>query len=179
MKTFSLVLFCTVVASLGLAQSSAPAQDKNPVTSAVKEMLGGHQKNMVAAVEEMPADKFGYKPTEQQATFGHLVVHIIETNNTLCAKIGNVPAPTDVPKEADGKDKLVAALKASFEFCSSALDKMDDSKLAEPVELFGGRKGTRATALIILPSTWADHYSEVAMYLRLNNLLPPTAHSGH
>jgi len=159
------------------ATSAVLAQDKSPVTSVVKEILPRQQKNLVAAVEEMPADKFGYKPTEQQMTFGHLVLHIVESNNHLCSKIGDMPElKAAVPlKESDGKEKLVAALKASFEFCSSALGKIDDSKLGDEVELFGGRKGPRAFALIALTNDWADHYSSAAMYLRLNGMLPPTA----
>jgi hypothetical protein len=43
------------------------------------------------------------------------------------------------------------------------------------VQLFGGREGPRAFALIALTNDWADHYSAAAMYLRLNGLLPPTA----
>lgn len=153
------------------------AQDKNPVTSVARQILPRQQKNLVAAVEEMPADKFGYKPTEQQMTFGHLVLHIIESNNYLCSHIGDLsevkpPVPL---KESDGKDKLVAALQASFDFCNTALGKVDDSKLGDEVELFGGRKGSRAFALIALTNDWADHYSSAAMYLRLNGLLPPTA----
>lgn len=132
---------------------------------------------MAAAVEEMPANKFGYTPTEQQLTFGQLVLHIIGSNNLLCSTIGDIPevnAPVPL-KESDGKDKLVTALKASFEFCTTALSKVDDSKLGDEVELFGGRKGPRAFALIALTNDWADHYSSAAMYLRLNGLLPPTA----
>ena len=152
------------------------AQDKNPVTSVVKEILPHQQKNLVAAVEEMPADKFGYKPTEQQMTFGHLVLHIIGSNNHLCSTIGDVPELKAQPlTESDAKDKLVAALKASFEFCNAALSKVDDSKLGDEIELFGGHKGPRAFALIALTNDWADHYSSAAMYLRLNGLLPPTA----
>ena len=159
------------------AATAALAQEKNPVTSAVKEMLPRQAKNLVAAAEEMPADKFAYKPTEQQMTFGDLVLHILGTNNTLCSKIGEIPeVKPPVPlKETDGKDKLVAALKASFDFCTTALAKVDDTKLADQVELFGGRKGSRAAALIILSNSWADHYSAAAMYLRLSGLLPPTA----
>jgi len=167
----------TICFILFLAATFALAQDKNPVTSVVKEILPRQQKNLVAAVEEMPADKFAYKPTEQQMTFGHLVLHIVESNNYLCSKIGDLPevkAPVPL-KESDGKDKLVAALKASFEFCTTALNKVDDSKLGDEVELFGGRKGARAFALIVLTNDWADHYSLAAMYLRLNGLLPPTA----
>jgi len=78
-------------------------------------------------------------------------------------------------KETDGKDKLVEALKASFDFCNSTLAKVDDSKLGETVELFGGRKGPRVFAMFALTNDWADHYSAAAMYLRLNGMLPPTA----
>ena len=78
-------------------------------------------------------------------------------------------------KDTDSKDKLVAALKASFDFCSDALAKMDDSKLAETTEVFGGKQVTRAWISLILAGAWADHYAEAAMYLRLNGVLPPTA----
>ena len=166
-------MFCLLLLFVATA---VLAQDKNPVTSVVKEIMPRQQRNLVAAVEEMPADKFGYKPTEQQMTFGHLVLHIIESNNYLCSKIGDLPEVKAAPlKESDGKEKLAAALKASFEFCTSALSKVDDSKLADEVELFGGRKGSRAFALIALSNDWADHYSSAAIYLRLNGLLPPTA----
>lgn len=159
------------------AATAVLAQDKNPVTSVAKQILPRQQKNLVAAAEAMPADKFGYKPTEQQMTFGHLVLHIIESNNYLCSHIGDVPEakPPAPLKESDGKDKLVAALRSSFDFCTTALGKVDDSKLGDEVELFGGRKGSRAFALIALTNDWADHYSSAAMYLRLNGLLPPTA----
>jgi uncharacterized damage-inducible protein DinB len=160
-----------------LAATAVLAQDKNPVTSVAKQILPRQQKNLVAAAEEMPADKFGYKPTEQQMTFGHLVLHIIDSNNYLCSHIGDLSAvkPLVPLKDSEGKDKLVAALKASFDFCTAALDKVDDSKLGDEVELFGGRKGSRAFALIALTNDWADHYSSAALYLRLNGLLPPTA----
>ena len=47
---------------------------------------------------------------------------------------------------------------------------MDDSKLGDTIELFGGRQAPRAMAALILSSGWADHYSAAAMYLRLNGI---------
>lgn len=167
----------TLILLILIASTTLFAQDKNPVSSAIKEILPRQQKNLVAAAEQMPAEKYSYKPTENQITFGHLVLHVLESNNHLCSKIGDVAEvkPSAPLKETDDKDKLVTALKASFDFCASALDKVDDSKLADQLELFGGRKGTRALALIALSNGWADHYGSAAMYLRLNGLLPPTA----
>ena len=151
-------------------------QNKNVVTDVIREMLPRQAKNLIGAVEEMPANKFSFKPTPPQMTFAHLVIHIAESNNYLCAKAGDVAAPK-VPElsETDGKDKLLAAMKASFDFCTTALAKVDDSKLGDTVDLFGGRQGPRAFALIALTNDWADHYSAAAQYLRLNGLLPPTA----
>jgi len=168
----------SVIPALALLASSTFgfAQAKNPVTTVVREILPRQQKNLIAAAEEMPADKFGYKPTPPQMSFAKLVIHIAESNNYLCAKAAGVSAPKSTElKETDGKDKLVNALKASFDFCDTALTKVDDSKLGDALELYGGRKGTRASALFFLTNDWADHYSAAAMYLRLNGMLPPTA----
>ena len=150
-------------------------ETKNPVSTVVREILPRQQKNLVAAAEEMPADKYGYRPTEPQMSFARLIMHIAESNNHLCARISDSQEPKTELKDTDGKDKLVAALKGSFDFCTTVLAKVDDSKLGDTVELFGGRKGPRAFAMFALAMDWADHYSAAAMYLRLNGLLPPTA----
>jgi hypothetical protein len=152
------------------------AQAKNPVSTVLREILPRQQKNLVAAVETMPADKYSFKPTPQQMTFGHLVAHMIEANVELCAKVGDMaPPPIKIPQDTDPKDKLVNALKTSFEYCNSALAKADDAKLGDTVELYGGKQGPRAFVFFALTNDWADHYSAAAMYLRLNGLLPPTA----
>lgn len=155
-------------------QSAAPIKD--PVTAALRMLLPRSRNNTLGAITAMPADKFSYKPTPDQMTFSHLVVHIIGSNNSMCAKVADVTAPkVEEPKEGDGKDKLLAAATASFDFCGEALGKMDDSKLGDSVELFGGRQFPRAMAALGLASGWADHYGAAAMYLRLNNILPPSA----
>jgi vancomycin resistance protein YoaR len=165
-----------IPALLLLAASAATAQTKNPVSSALRDILPDRQKNTIAAVEAMPADKFNYKPTPDQMTFGHLVAHMIEANNALCSGAAAVPAPkVEEAKESDGKDKLVAALKASFDFCADSLAKMDDSKLSETTNGPGGQQLSRARFALGIASNWADHYAEAAMYLRLNGILPPTA----
>ena len=71
-------------------------------------LLPRSQNNIVGAIEAMPADKFTYKPTADQMTFAHLVVHIIQSNNGLCSKAADVAAPkVDEVKETDSKDQLL------------------------------------------------------------------------
>ena len=158
------------------APAAQPAPTKDPVTAALRMLLPRSRNNILGAITAMPADKFTYKPTADQMTFAHLVVHIVGSNNSMCAKVADLPAPkVDEPKETDSKDKLLAAATASFDFCGEALGKMDDSKLGDSVELFGGRQFPRSMAALGLASGWADHYGAAAMYLRLNNILPPSA----
>jgi len=152
------------------------AATKDPVATSVRMLLARSQKNTLGAIEAMPGDKFAFKPTADQMSFGHLITHIIESNYFLCAKAADVPEPkAETAKETDSKEKLLAAAKASFDFCGDSLAKMDDSKLGDSVELFGGRQFPRAMAALGLAGGWADHYAAAAMYLRLNNILPPSA----
>jgi DinB superfamily len=156
--------------------AAAQAPTKDPVATSLRALLQRSQNNTVGAIEAMPADKFSYKPTPDQMSFAHLAAHIVGFNNGLCAKAADVPAPTVAEsKETDSRDQLVAAVKASYSFCSDALSKMDDSKLGDSVEIFGGRQVPRAMVALILSGGWADHYAAAAMYLRLNGVLPPSA----
>jgi DinB superfamily len=164
---FSFFAVCLIGATPGFAQAASASAAasagpvKDPVSASLRILLPGRAKNTVAAIDAMPADKFSYKPTPDQSSFAHLVIHITESNNGLCAKVADVPAPkVDELKETDSKDKLLAAAKASFDFCT---------------ELFGGRQFPRAMGALGLASGWADHYAAAAMYLRLNGILPPTA----
>ena len=173
---FAIPALLLLAASANAQTVPATVPTKDPVSSALRDILPGRQKNTIAAVEAMPADKFDYKPSAEQMTFGHLVTHMVQANNLLCSKAAGVPAPkAEELKETDSKDKLVAALKTSFDFCSETLGKMDDSKLGETTEGFGGRQVTRAWFALQTASNWADHYAEAAMYLRQNGVLPPTA----
>jgi uncharacterized damage-inducible protein DinB len=165
-----------VVCLFVLSAAVFAQQPKNPVTDVLREALSGREKNTVAAIEEMPADKFAFKPTPEQMSFGHLAAHITEANYFLCARVGDVPQPKlEELQETAGKDKLVAAVKASFEFCHPALAKAEDAKLGDTIKDFMDHDRPRAWAALALASSWADHYGAAAMYLRLNGLLPPTA----
>ena len=170
---FLVLVILIAVAAVQAQDTAAPVA--NPVSATVKSQLPRFTKNMVAAAEAMPADKYGFKPTPEMNSFGHLVMHIVQSNNLLCSKISGATAPDAKLADTDGKDKLVAGLKASFEFCTTALANVDDSKLGESMILFGNRPASRAAALIALSDGWNDHYGTQAIYLRLNGILPPTA----
>jgi uncharacterized damage-inducible protein DinB len=180
MKTFATCCAVALLGSLALAQAAAPAaagSSKNPVTDTVRQIFENQQRNLVAAAEQMPADKYTFHPTEGQNTYAQMMAHIATSNAFLCQRIGDQPAPDNIQKvkPEDGKDKIVAAVKDSFAYCAAALKAVDDSKLGDEVPAYRNTKRPRAWALIALTNDFADHYSAAAGYLRAAGMLPPSA----
>ncbi len=121
----------------------------------------------------MPADKYGFRPTPEQMTFVHLMVHIGTSNRVMCSSIAGESQPTGTGvTDQDGKDKLLADMKDSLDDCMNAQAKVDDSKLGEELTLF---HRTRVYVMMFLVADIADHYDLAATDLRLNGPGPPTA----
>lgn len=158
------------------AAAVAQAPPANPVTATAQRLLDRYAKFLTGTAETMPADKYTYSPTPAQMPFGKTIAHIAEVNNFSCSKLSDLPMP-DGPKlnENDSKEKLVAGLKASFDYCSQSLAKLDDSKLGDSIAFFGGRPAPRVAAVFELIDDLSDHYGSLSIYLRLNGLLPPSA----
>jgi DinB family protein len=162
---------------LAAASAFALAQDaSNPVVASAKEIFQRQSGYMVAAAEQMPADKYGYHPTPDQWTYGKIVSHVIQANFGVCGMLsGDGPGKGPTVTDTTAKDQLVTILKQSFETCQKALDGLQDSSLGGTITYFRGAKKPRARALIELTDDLEDHYSQMASYLRMNGMLPPSA----
>jgi len=172
--TFPLVAL-TALAAWSLPGTNAAPDPASPVADAVRSSAGRAATNFIAAAEDMPAAKYGFKPTPAQMSFGEAIAHMAAGNDTYCSSIGGVAAPKR-PALAPGasKEALVARLEETFQFCESALAGMDDARLHETVAYFG-EQASRAAVMVAAAEEWAGHYSQIAVYLRLNGLVPPTA----
>lgn len=169
MRRVLTALVVSVLPAVAGAQSS-------PVADGFRQNYQIVAKNLIAAAEDMPADKYSYRPTAPQMSFAKVVTHLIEGNDYLCGKIGGTTAPQRSKVDtATSKEALVARLKETFQFCDQSFASLNDGKLGEEIPFFGGKPWTRASIMTLTTADWADHYSQVAIYLRLNSLLPPTA----
>ncbi|MGH7526340.1 MAG: DinB family protein [Gemmatimonadales bacterium] len=166
-----------MVVAAGLLVAVGAARDPvTPVSDAVRAAAARAESNFIGAAEEMPAGKYEFKPTPAQMSFGEVIAHMAAGNDALCSSIGGVAAPRRSEVAAGApKEKLVARLRETFQFCQSALAKLNDARLAAKVPYFGDREISRAEAMVAAAEEWAGHYSQLAVYLRLNGLLPPTA----
>jgi uncharacterized damage-inducible protein DinB len=165
----------TVLTALLFVPSLASAQ-ANPVATAFRDNVKEAAKNLIAAADEIPADKYGYKPTPPQMSVADVVNHLSQGNDFLCGTISGMKAPERTKvAPTDPKPALVARLRETFAFCEQAFAGLDDSKLSESLPFFDGSKMSRAAMMTATTADYADHYSQMAIYMRLNGLLPPTA----
>lgn len=177
MKTRVSLALAVLVASVAGAQPPQAPQGAGQLSTALLAAWQRFSQNMPGAAELMPPDKYAYKPTPEQMSFGEIIAHEAESNETLCgAMAGGAQKPSESAAGATApKADLVARLRKSFETCRSVVAGLQDSALGDSVPFFGGRKATKARAAVALAQDWADHYAQAAMYLRLNGMLPPSA----
>ena len=176
------------IALAGVARAQQPpaVAQANPITAAFKTRLLYFHGNIAQAFDSIPASKFDYKPTPAQLTIGFIAQHVASDNYTFCNTFGamkaNVPdadvSTPDSVKAMWPKEQLVSKVKASLAFCAQAMGQLADATLGDSVSLvYGGskRSTTRITTLLVHALDLADHYSQLANYMRLNNLVPPSA----
>jgi hypothetical protein len=175
------------VAPISLAAQQPPAAPPaNPITTAFRTRISGLHRNIAQAFDSIPESKFSYKPTPAQLSIGYIAQHIANDNYFFCNNFGALKgtrpaedsATADSVKATWPKAKLVEHMKDSFAFCDQAIAQLDDTKLGEAVTItFGGNSRTVARAGMVLGHALdlADHYSQLANYMRLNSLIPPTA----
>lgn len=165
------------------AQQSAPVA--NPITANFKTRITGLHRNLAQAFDSIPERLFSYKPTPAQLTIGYVAQHVASDNYFFCNNFGDQKSPADpeaqVPDSVRAtwpRAKLLANLKASFAFCDAAFSQLTDANLADQITITfnnNSRQVTRSGMVLGHALDLADHYSQIANYMRLNNILPPTA----
>jgi hypothetical protein len=177
---------CMAGLVIALAGVAGAQQQPGAITAAFKARILNSHRNIAQAFDSIPASKFDYKPTPAQLTIGYIAQHVASDSYLYCNTFGdmkaNIPeadvSTPDSVKAKWPKEQLVSKLKASFAFCAQALGQLTDATLADSVSftyLGSKRTSTRANMTLNHAIDLADHYSQLANYMRLNNLVPPSA----
>ena len=186
MKFARIAIATLALAGVAGAQQQPAAPQANPITATFKGRILGAHRNIAQALDSIPASKFDYKPTPSQLSIGFIAQHVASDSYLFCNTFGdlksNLPekdtATPDSVKAKWPKEELVSKLKASFAFCAQALDQLNDATLPSAVTFtYGGatRPTTRINMVLGHALDLADHYSQLANYMRLNNMVPPSA----
>jgi uncharacterized damage-inducible protein DinB len=145
------------------------------------------QKQIVSAAEAMPADKYGFAPTEGEftdvRTFGQQVKHLAATNHILAAAALGEDPPADAgdeqgPEAVLTKPQILDYLNASFVHLDKAIDAIGDKNSrikASPISPLSASKATRLALTVEAMIHAFDHYGQMVEYLRLNGVVPPAS----
>ena len=142
---------------------------QNTLTStAIQRYFNGVRKNLEAAADVMPAEKYGYRLTEGQMTFAEWLNHSTSRNYTDCAALKGEAVPEAAKPVAGLKDKaaVAQALKASLAYCASALEAVDDAKVTSTPQL------SYSFLHVIVHNN--EIYGNLAGYMRSVGIVPPS-----
>jgi len=182
MRRLALLTLSLAVPAVLAAQAPSQQPMTDPIVTPWKQSGTRYARLLMQAFDSIPAAKLGYKPTPAQLTFGQIMAHLEGANYQLCVPMGG-PARTmtardsmpDSVKVTWGKDSLNARLKASFAYCDQAMATVNDGNIGSVMTMPNGRQVAKSRFVMIYVLDLVDHYSQVANYMRLNGMLPPSA----
>ena len=159
-----------MVLCLGCVAVVASAQN-NLKTTLTQRYFNGVRRNLEAAADAMPANKYGFKLTEGQMSFAEWLNHSTERNYSDCAALKGEPAP-DAAKKVPGlkeKAEVSQALKDSLAYCAAAIEAIDDQKVLSSPAL------TYSLLHVVVHNN--EIYGNIAGYLRVSGIVPPSTAS--
>jgi hypothetical protein len=180
----SALIVLAPLAPLAAQQPPQPSAPGTVVVSSLRRFGNQYGAWLTTAFDSVPAAKYGYKPTPAQMSVGQVAAHLEEANYSICGRMSGMTRPmtardsaADTVKATWPKDTLVARLKASFDFCKTGWDGLKDAQLVDSVPGFApGHKIVRATLAVVFVTDLVDHYSQMANYMRLNGMIPPSSY---
>jgi uncharacterized damage-inducible protein DinB len=158
-------------------------QEKRALESLMKIV----EKEIISTVDAMPADKFGFAPTDGEfkgvRTFGQMVKHFSATNHILAAAALGEEPPAEAgdelgPESVRTKAEILAYLKGSFVHLDKAVEAIGQTNIPVNASPISPLKRGEVTRLALITETLLhtyDHYGQMVEYLRMNGVVPPAS----
>jgi DinB superfamily len=176
----------------GQQPSAAEIAKKETVASAFTRGFGYQEYQVRSAAETMPEDKYGYRPAEgkfknekpefgpaEVRTFAEQVKHVACANFAFAAELDGAKPPEACdkggPSPAKTKKELLIYLRDSFAAVNKSLAAINEKNMFDPIEGPYAAPATRLGLATTIIWHAADHYGQMALYLRLNGIVPPSS----
>lgn len=150
------------------------AQDAKALVAQAKAAYTQIKTNLTKAADKMSDENYAFKPVPEIRTFGGLIGHIADSQMRTCSTINGQVKPAEASSKT-AKAELVAALKASFEECDAAFDKLTDANFTEAVAAGRGQVPRLAALYRTVLIHSNEEYGYLAVYMRLKGVVPPSS----
>jgi len=165
------ILTCAFAAAL---TGAVALNAQNPFSTDAKNSYNGIKQTLLAAADQMSEADYTFKASPPERTYGAIVGHIADVQMALCGMVKGEQKMGDAEKTKTSKGDLVAALKASFDYCDGVYNGMTDADGAQTVKMFG-RDRIKLGVLNFNVVHDTEMYGQMVVYLRIKGLVPPSS----
>jgi uncharacterized damage-inducible protein DinB len=134
---------------------------------------------MMKIADAMPEDKFAYRATAAERTWGEQILHVAEANVNQIGRLGPKAMAPVLNMKATSRGEILAALAGSFDYGTAALEEQTDRTMVDAAtntrfDRFMGASVKARVVYYVIGHTW-DIYGQMVVYLRLNGITPPAS----
>jgi len=155
----------------------------SPVADVYDGQVSSVEREVLGLAQKMPADKYDFAPTNGTfsgvRTFALQVRHIATIMYQISASVLNEKAPADLGSTDNGpdslktKDEIIAYFKGSLAYAHKAMRSITEQNMLDQVPSpFGRGTMSRLAAAAFLGLHSYDHYGQMVVYARSNNVVP-------
>jgi uncharacterized damage-inducible protein DinB len=122
----------------------------------------------------MPEDKYSFKATPAEMSFGEQLLHISSNMGWLCSSyLSSFKNPvTKMDATLTKKKDILMVLNKTYDFAIDILQHFDATHLADTVSFFAGAM-SKLQIINLLNDHQTHHQGQLIVYLRLNGIKPP------
>jgi uncharacterized damage-inducible protein DinB len=166
-----------------LGQTPSPPPAKTPGDALIA-LINIAQKEFTDAADAMPEDKYSFAPANGEfkgvRTFAQQVKHVAAVNYVFGSAILGEKMPVEGgesgPDSVKTKAEIMKFLNDSFAYMHKALASITDKNQLDQLSLFDGQmKAARLSIGAFSSAHVMDHYGQMAVYLRMNGIVPPAS----
>jgi uncharacterized damage-inducible protein DinB len=143
----------------------------NPLSTELKQNYDMRKNALLAEADRMPESDYSFKATSEVGTFASRVAHVADAQMMICSAVKGESKKAGAAGKTSKAD-VMAALKASFDYCDPVYDSLTDAEATQEVKIFG-RPQAKLSALWGNVAHDSEMYGYMAVYLRLKKLVPP------
>jgi uncharacterized damage-inducible protein DinB len=172
-----------VLLLLALVAPEASAQTPALTNDLIKTVNEAEQK-FIGLGNALSAEQWNWRPGPGVRSVQEVLLHIAADNYFIPAAMGvAAPAATKITAtdfaamqafegQKLSREATIAELKTSFEHLRKAMASFPESRMNDPIKVFGQDFTTRAF-LILATTHLHEHLGQMIAYARTNNVKPP------
>ena len=174
----------TLLAAAGMnLQAQTQTQAPSPARSRSDEMLERWNdigNKLIAMAQDFPEDKYDFKVQKDQRSFALNLLHAVVLDFVLIRKVSGTNVGPDFgegdnPTRDQFKTKadIVKFVQEAVTDGAKVIQQQGDAGLDNTTKFFGNRLAHNAYIWMFAIEHSAEHYGQLVVYYRANNMIPP------